>query len=308
MKSARIPNFFIVGEPKSGTTALSHFLSAHPDIFISRPKEPAYFCRDLQQESFLFNGNHDYFDIRDEKVYLSLFKNANQIAVGEATTNYLYSRQAAKNIFDFNNKSKIIAVFREPVSFLVSLHNQFVNGALEDQVRFQNAVNLESLRKKGEHLPKKTQCPSELFYSERIKYTEQLTRYINLFGKDSVLPIIFDDFSADNRKIYRQVCEFLGTNSEFMPSFIKIHERKVPRNEWLNNWARQSSMKFFVKKHMNKNLYDTLQKKIQTALLRKSSSTDINGAFKAELKTKFRPEVDAFSKLVGRDLLTLWDY
>lgn len=206
---ARIPNFFIVGEPKSGTTALSHFLSLHPEVFISKPKEPSYFCSDLHHESFVYNGSHDYFDIRDEDLYLSLFKQANQIAIGEASTSYLYSKQAAQTIYNFNKEAKIIAIFREPVAFLASLHNQYINGNVEDHVLFQDAINLESRRKKGEQIPRKTRCPSELFYAERIKYTEQITRFINLFGNDNILPVIFDDFSENNEKVYKQVCELL---------------------------------------------------------------------------------------------------
>lgn len=302
------PNFFIVGEPKSGTTALSRFLSVHPQVFMSNPKEPAYFCTDLREESFLFNGSYDHFDIRDEKVYLSLFNKADQIAVGEATTNYLYSKQAAKNIYNFNKDSKIIAIFREPVSFLVSLHNQFCNGASEDEGVFQNAMNLESVRKKGQQIPAKTRCPSELFYSERIKYAEQITRFTELFGRDRVLLIIYDDFSADNRAVYRKVCDFLGVDTGLTPDFTRIHERKVPRSKWLNTWARQSRVKFLLKKHLNKKLYDKLQLRVQSVLLKESPLVDTNEDFMAELKIRFKPEVESFSKLSGRDLVALWDY
>ena len=71
------PNFFIVGAPKCGTTALSHYLRQHPRIFFSLPKEPHYFATDLPR----------YRMVTHEPAYLEYFRGAGpqHTAVGEGS-------------------------------------------------------------------------------------------------------------------------------------------------------------------------------------------------------------------------------
>ena len=92
------PNFFIIGAPKCGTTSMSVYLSSHPDIIISDPKEPHYFSDDIN------NGG-----IRDMKVYLDCFSSDDKKvnAIGEASTLYLYSKVAVPNILKFNKDVRI---------------------------------------------------------------------------------------------------------------------------------------------------------------------------------------------------------
>ena len=51
-KMAKLPNFFIVGAPKAGTTSLYHYLDQHPQIYMSPIKEPNYFATETRQENF----------------------------------------------------------------------------------------------------------------------------------------------------------------------------------------------------------------------------------------------------------------
>jgi len=84
------PNLFIVGHPKSGTTALYNFLKQHPDIFMCPVKEPAFFCKDFIEESDLFHKQKSfYLDSwsREQKVYLSLFADVkSEKIIGECST------------------------------------------------------------------------------------------------------------------------------------------------------------------------------------------------------------------------------
>ena len=93
------PNLFIVGAPKCGTTSMFSYLQQHPDIFMSNNKEPHYFGSDLTRIGNLYNFT--------ENEYLKLFLNANnEKIIGEASTHYLYSKTAPKEIKSFNKESK----------------------------------------------------------------------------------------------------------------------------------------------------------------------------------------------------------
>ena len=178
----RKPNLFIVGQPKAGTTALHYFLSEHPDIYMAEVKEPHFFCKDFHEESDRYHGSRLFFSLRDEASYLKLFSKVTlEKIIGESSIHYLYSKVAAYEIYKFNPEAKIIIMLRNPAEWLYSLHNQYVNITTENEKNFSKALTLETLRKQGKHLSRRVQCPSWLYYMERIKYYVQVKRFYDFF-------------------------------------------------------------------------------------------------------------------------------
>src|SRR4051812_34789639 len=119
-----LPNFFIVGAPKCGTTALYSYLRQHPDVFMPRRKEPKFFATDLDCGS----PREGRYFVRDRDAYLSLFASAGAASrIGEATPHYLYSAVAAQGIKEFCGEVKIIALVRDPVELMYSYHRQRFN-------------------------------------------------------------------------------------------------------------------------------------------------------------------------------------
>ena len=138
----RVPDFFIAGHPKSGTTALYEMLRRHPQIFMSEEKEPWYFSPELRHRP----PPRKPFAIPETlELYLSLFAAAGpgQLA-GEASTTYLWSRAAAGMIAEAQPDARIIAILREPASFLRSLHLQFVEAHIETEGDLRRALALEA--------------------------------------------------------------------------------------------------------------------------------------------------------------------
>ncbi len=115
----RVPNFFIVGAPKCGTTALSEYLRHHPNVFFSSQKELNFLNDDLPQEDI--TGLHRVSSLSD---YLKYFAEANENhrAVGEGTPHYLRSRTAIQNILDLNPEARLIAMVRNPVDLVDAFH------------------------------------------------------------------------------------------------------------------------------------------------------------------------------------------
>src|SRR5271167_288760 len=170
--SARLPAFFIVGHSKSGTTALYEMLRRHPQLFLPDFKEPSYFAADLRPRV-----KQRIPEPETLAEYLRLFEPAlpDQLP-GEASSLYLYSREAAGAIAAVAPGARIIAILREPASFLQSLHLQLVQNRLEDHKDLAQALALESARREGRDIPASCYRPQALFYSERVRYVEQLRR------------------------------------------------------------------------------------------------------------------------------------
>ena len=306
------PNLFIVGQPKSGTTALHFFLEQHPEIFMARPKEPHYFCKDFHEDSDRYHGksgSKKYFPIRTFDEYIGLFATKEKYKIfGEASTNYLYSKVAAKNIYEFSPDAKIIMIFREPVSFLYSLHSQYVNATSEDVENFENAFNLSEDRMNGKNIPVRARCPLYVCYSERIYYFSQIERYFNLFSEDQIKIIIFDDFRKDNEKIYKDILKFLEVSEDFLPDFKGVHESKAPKNKFLNKFFRNPHLKNIPKNILPAKLYDLIQLKVQELLMKNQERIPIDPDLKLKIMKKFKPEVEKLSSLLHRDLIDEWGY
>src|ERR1700747_71662 len=117
--SERVPDFFIVGQPKSGTPALYSMLRRHPQIFLPETKEPGYLADELHVRKPPRPSN----DVRTFDDYVALFEGASEEQLGgDATRFYLWSVPAARRIAELQPRARIIATLREPASLLHSLH------------------------------------------------------------------------------------------------------------------------------------------------------------------------------------------
>ena len=126
----RVPDFFIVGHHKCGTTALYEMLRRHPQIYMPDLKEPRFFASDLH--ALMRDGAGAHTETYDE--YLSLFDAAKpEQRVGEASPSYLAPSRRGGRIAEVQPAAQIIAILREPASFLRSLHLQLVQEHVESE-------------------------------------------------------------------------------------------------------------------------------------------------------------------------------
>ena len=214
------PSLFIVGHPKTGTTALHAFLSEHPSVCMSRPKEPWFFCSDFHWQSDEYHGRPLFFRFRDEARYLRVFSHAgSEPVVGEASAVYLHSLTSAAEIARFNPEAKIVILLREPVAFLRALHKEFLRNAMEDEPDFATAISKDEDRRRGRHLPVAVPCPGWSLYCDWVDYARQVGRFFDEFGRSSVQVLLSEDFRSDNPAVYKQVARFIGVDDGFAPEF-----------------------------------------------------------------------------------------
>jgi hypothetical protein len=228
------PNFFIVGAPKCGTTALSYYLSTHPQIFFSKPKEPHFFATDLPGQQ----------GVKSLKKYLNLFKYANNNTkrIGEGSVCYLYSKTALKNIKEFCPEAKIIVMLRNPVEVVQSLHQQLLHALYEDEPDFEKAWNLQHKRANGKSIPKLCRQPELLQYGNVAKFGEQIQRLYAIFDKEQVLIIQFEDFCNDTAKVYQKVLHFLELDVDGRIVFERVNDSQVLKSGALSLIARSSPL------------------------------------------------------------------
>jgi hypothetical protein len=310
----RVPDFFIVGHAKSGTTALYEMLKHHPEIFMPEMKEPWFFATDMRAR---FQPAVGGLPPQTLDEYLSLFSGAapDQRA-GEASSSYLWSRTAAAGIAEVQPRAKIIAIFREPASFLRSLHLQLVKNHVEVKKDLRTAMSLEHARRLGKHVPRRSHRPQMLQYSDHVRYVEQLRRYHALFPADQVLVLIYDDFRRDNEKTLRDVLRFLEVDECHPLPNVKINPTVLTRSHYLDELVHAVSVGRGALSVPVKAVVKALTPtRFRRDLLRFTRSRIVyreppppDEQFMLELRRRFKPEVVALSEYLGRDLVTLWGY
>ncbi len=304
------PNLFIVGQPKSGTTALHQFLGQHPEIFMSSIKEPHFFCSDFHLESDLAYGKKRFFDFRSESAYLQLFNRAGDAkVVGESSTNYLYSQVAAEKIYNFNSDAKIIIILREPAKFLYSLHSHYVKFTEENEPDFLTALALESDRKQEKVSSPRVTTPSYLYYSQRVQYYQQVKRYYDRFKPEQIKVVVFEEFKSDNERIYREILEFLSVDSSFIPEYEMVNANKEVKFKAVNNLVNNPLLKNISKNLLSQEFNEFIRDNIvEKFLWHRAPKVTMPEEIKLKLMQEYQTQVAQISELVDIDLAAKWGY
>lgn len=301
----RFPDFFLVGAPRCGTTALSRYLSRNPQICFSRPKEPHYFAKtDYIPDTIELK--RDYLD--------RCFSHCTPThkALGEGSVSYLYAPGVIERILHFNPQAKFIVQLRNPLKMLPSYHLRMQFLLQEDQTDFTTAWGLQEARMRGENIPKRCLDPRLVIYSEVAKFGAQIERLFELAGREKTHVIVFEDFASDTAGVYQKTLEFLGVDDDGQTEFERRFESQMYRYRWLQDLL-------FVPATSDGKIVDTLQqrsRKYNPDGTKKMSFikrlTNLNKVPKSPdpltphmvdtLRETLRPDVQHLSRLLDRDL------
>src|SRR5271165_3688647 len=313
-QAGRLPDFFIVGHAKSGTTALYEMLKRHPQIYMPEAKEPWFFASDMRPR---FQPRKVGPGPQNLEEYKSLFAAARPgQQVGEASSSYLWSRTAAAAIAEVQPKARMVAILREPASFLRSLHLQLLQAHVEVEQDLQRAISLEADRRAGKRIPRRSHRPQLLQYADHVHYVEQLRRYHALFPPEQVLVLIYDDFRSDNEATVRTVLRFLGVDDEHPIEVLDVNPTFRMRSQQLDDLvhtlsvgrdpvsrAAKAAVKAITPGDTSRRLLRVTQRRVVHGEPR-----PVDEAFMQELRRRFKGEVVALSDYLGRDLVALWGY
>jgi Sulfotransferase family len=304
-RGARVPDFFIVGHPKCGTTALYEMLRRHPQVFMPELKETRFFSRELHPRTPASTHPESLED------YLALFEGARaDQRAGEASPSYLRSREAAARIAQVAPAARIIALLREPASFLRSLHMELMRDHVETEKDLGRAIAL------GEERRRELDRHPGLVYTDYVDYVEQLRRYHAVFAPEQVLVLIYEDFRADNEGTVKRVLRFLEIDDtepiELTEANPTVRVRSPRVNELVRSLylgrtplarAAAAPIKALTPRRLRRGGLEAFQRRA------------VYGAPKApdeklmeELRRRFRGEVVALSEYLDRDLVRLWGY
>jgi hypothetical protein len=306
-----IPNFFIVGAVKSGTTSLYHYLQEHPDIYMCPIKEPHYFSKDIDPKKF--NENYKktiYIDLKKYfnkpilvrksiafierwEDYVKLFREAeNEKVIGEASNGYLYSKVAAKNIRKRIPNAKIIIILRNPIERAFSHFIMDIRDGRQKEKDFSSAVlNDINSNIKGWGITN--------LYIELGLYSGQVKRWLNTFPKENIRIFLFDELKENPINLVINILKFLEVDdSVYINTERKYNIVSVPRFQRINNFFTKSGIRNFFSNLLS----DKMKQNIRRFWFGNKSIVKLNNQARELLLPYFEDDIKKLERIIDRDL------
>lgn len=270
-------DFMMIGAQKSGTTGLAAQLAAHPEICFSRIKEPAF-----------FNEVEAWRERLDE--YEQLFEPRPGQLLGEASTMYTFLPEwpeTPSRLFEYNPDLKLIYIMRQPVERIVSQYaHNYVRGLVKDEPEM--AVTTDPT------------------YINRSRYGVQIRPYLELFGPENMLLLIFEEYIADPDGTLAQVARFLDLDPAGFPN----HDTHETHQSTGRAYLKYDTVRKLTHSPLFQSMRSIIPATIRQPLRRRlSNQIDAKPIFSAELKHHLwrfvEDDVYTIEKVMGRPL-TIW--
>ena len=297
MSGMCLPNFVVVGAPKSGTTSLFYYLKQHPDVWLPEKKELHYFSFPYLAANAAGPG--------DQVVLSSLCANLESyqacyagcegvVRVGDFSPSYLYFSQCAEAIAEALGIVKIIIMLRNPTD---KAYSQYMHLIRENRERlsFGEALKQERARQQSGW--------SDIWrYAESSLYAERVQKYGEVFGRENLKVIVFEEFVRDTQRSVSEVCEFLGLSVMRELDTSKQYNRTGnPRSKIVSSFfSRDSTVKILAKKAMP----ESIRIKLRNFLvdLNTGKKPGMEGDEKAYLDDYFAQDIEELERWLDRSL------
>ena len=260
-----LPDFVIIGAMKCGTSTLHAQLAAQPQFFMSEPKEPNYF-------------SDDNVFAKGEAWYRGLFKDAPRGAIrGESSTHYTKLPTYPKTIERLGRlipDAKFIYLMRDPVDRLISHYiHEWTQGVIACPID-------EAVEKHCELID----------YS---RYAYQLGPWVQRFGKERILPVMFEEMTANPDDQLKRIADFLGAGGDVA---------------WRKDLDAQNVSAERIRKFPGYKLI--VDNSLATALRRMLAPRALRNLVKAKLQMREKPQLSAsriamLDEIFSRDLSAL---
>lgn len=313
-----LPNLFLIGAAKSGTTALHHFLAQHPDVFMSSLKEPNYFAFQDGRPDFVgpelvlhsaferdrYRRERYELSVLDRVEYEQLFAGGRHRAIrGESSPAYLYFPASAARIARAVPDARIVAALRHPVERAYSKFLQMRRDGMEPLDDFVAAVADEARRKRAGWSP-------TWLYMDRGYYHRQLEPFFERFDHRRIHVLLYEDLKLDPPGALRAIFEFLGVDGGVPLDAGEQHNvsavAHVPRSGLLYGLvARPYLLSAGLQRLLPEPVARYARPWARRLLLKRATpppSAPLTAELKEELGGLVREDIERLAGLIRRDL------
>jgi len=289
--SATLPNFFIIGAPKCGTTSLYRYLEQHPQVFFPLNKEPKFFCDDiLYAEGLAVYAQRHYHDARGHA------------AIGDASPHYLYYDKAARRIRDDlpDTNHRFLVILRDPVARAYSHYWNMVYEGFET-LPFEQALAEEPQRIRSQDFA--TRAVINAHYVSCGLYAQQLQRWLDVFDESRFLILFQDELVNQPQQLMERVFDFLGLSSVTVDTNTMHNPSGLARSVGLQRWLRRPSrLRQLVKPFTPYSLRFRVATQLAKLNKQTVSYPPLDEKTAARLRERFAPDIEQLKRITGQDL------
>lgn len=273
-----LPNSFIIGVQKAGTTSLHNWLSQHPDIFAPEEyKDVDYFASTPDLKKAKKCLLQDYSGHKDESVILHTY------------VNYIIYEDALKRIHSLLPDAKIVVILRDPIDRAISAYKYFKKMGQESR-DIQTALFYEP----QENL-KPSKVNNDLTYLEHGMYGKQLYIVLKYFAPSNVFVTHLEKLKNNPNELIKELYSFLGVDPGFNPQFKKKNETGIIKNKWIHekltktSQVRQLIIKYFIDWWLPVHKRQLIRKQL-IDFNTKDKKRNVDSTIRRELKNRFEDD------------------
>jgi hypothetical protein len=283
----KLPNFFILGAGRSGTTTLYFVLRDHPEVFLPTPKEPTFFSEPFQVT-------------RTPIRYAKLFEGAGDaIAVGDASHAYLSHPEAAQTLEAFFPDAKFIVTFRNPADRALAMYSYMLENGYELLAPFERALAAEDRRFASARFARR--CPHyfwNFMYYRSGLFGEQVARYLDRFPRDRFYFTTLYDLQREPGRVLHEVEDFLGVATTELDELPQYGSSKGVRSIPVQ-YLERTVVRRLARRHVP--LMPALHERMNR--WNRGQKPTMEPATHAALLARFAPDLARLHELTGIDVL-----
>ncbi len=300
MSDNKLPDFLIIGAPKSGTTSLYYYLQQHPQVWMPAVKEPHWFLFDGPEPPPL-GGPRDPIRgremIRSWPDYQALFSACPPGRVcGEASVRCLYSPQACAAIRRRLPDVRLILILRNPVDRAYSAYRRDRAIGAERCATFAEAIADGPQRERDGWLTG--------IYQDLGFYARALKPWMETFDPAQLRIYLYDDLVADAANLVGDLYRFIGVDDGFQPDLSRRFNvtGRIRNPVWRLFWGGARGLRSHLVPYVPTPLRGRLFK-IAAGLPRvKDEAEPLDPMIRVQLTDAYRNDILALAALLGRNL------
>ena len=287
MEKKVVPNTFIIGAQKSGTSTVHNWLKQHPNVSAPESAKDFPFFTDR-----FYQKGIDYLSS-----YYSNKSTSNIIVNGYA--HYLFESDVPERIQALDERAKLILCLRNPIERIISSYLFAKKRGIENCKTLE-----EALDKEKERMLVQGSLVNEFSYIANSKYGINLERFVKVFGKNQIKVILFEDLKNDPEKVYKSLCEFLGLDVDFKPSFRKINETGQAMFPFVNKLLyRQNPVKKMLSEIIPHKIRAVSRRKIMRMNTKASSTKfELSNLTRDRIIGELKEDIQLLSAILKKDL------